>query len=459
MTRSLLFLLFFAGVAFAVPAAEAADPELSSALSSHDSKAIMSRFKTLAEDDPETAAREIPAAIARIEGADAEEYHVQDRYQVFKRAISVLSRMKSQKANEVLRKQVKSAKEWPARVVALHSGLQNASLDGVNWSLEALADQAPEVVQIAARALGFSKQALAIPGLIDAMKKWEKSDTREKAGRKGKKGRSTIAADAAGRVWLSLRDALERLTGESLHSAVGYETYYRAHRDKIDPANVDLSKRKESTTGLGLFGLELTGKNIAFVLDVSGSMMSTDPLTPAQIAKLRRSTGVAGDHSLEEAMMEDRRRIIRAKKELGKVIDGLSEDRNFNVIAFSTDVTSWQKILVSADKKKRKDGKAFVEALEADGITVTDWALSEALADPKIDTIYLITDGAPTHVGLTGSGLPPDAKSLMDQILKETQAVNHLRGVRIFTLGFEGAEEGFLEKLSEQNGGKYLRIE
>ena len=148
-----------------------------------------------------------------------------------------------------------------------------------------------------------------------------------------------------------------------------------------------------------------------------------------------------------------------AKKELKKVIEGLSEDRNFNVLAYSTDVSPWKPLLVSAARKTRQSGLGFVAGLEAEGITVTDTALRTALEDPKIDTIYLITDGAPTHVGSRGPDLPPDAPQLMDQILRETKAVNHLRGVRIFTLGFEGAEEGFLEKLSEENHGRYVRIE
>ena len=46
----------------------------------------------------------------------------------------------------------------------------------------------------------------------------------------------------------------------------------------------------------------------------------------------------------------------------------------------------------------------------------------------------------------------------MRRILAETRAVNHLRGIRIFTLGFVDAEEEFLKKLAEENNGRYVRI-
>jgi len=446
------------------------DADLEAALAAHDTAALLARFRELATQDEIAAAREIPAAVGRVE-LDVDGYHPIDRHKVFTGAIAVLVRLRSSEGIEQLGKSASGAKEWPARAVALQAGIQIARADGIGWSIGALRDEVPEVVIVAARALGHSQEILAIDPLITTMARWEKEGEKpgkaEKPGKSGKggkadrvrSGRKALEADAAGRAWLACRDALHRLTGESMHTAQAYRTFYDARRTEIDPKKVDLSEREEDRTGVGLFGLELSGRNIAFILDISGSMVATDPLTPEQLEKLRRSTGVAGkEHELEQELLEERRRILRAKKELRKVVEGLGEDRNFNLIAYSTEVSRWQEMLAPADEKRRSSAIAFIEALEADGITVTDLALQEALSDPRIDTIYLITDGAPTHVGLTGPGLPPDAKELMERILVETKAMNHLRGVRIFTLGFEGAEEEFLEQLSAENGGRYVRI-
>jgi hypothetical protein len=85
-------------------------------------------------------------------------------------------------------------------------------------------------------------------------------------------------------------------------------------------------------------------------------------------------------------------------------------------------------------------------------------ALEFAFEDPIVDTIYLITDGAPTHRGSFGPGLPEDAPQLIKEILRRTKVLNFRRGVRIFTLGFPGAEERFLKQLAEEHGGTYRAI-
>jgi hypothetical protein len=54
---------------------------------------------------------------------------------------------------------------------------------------------------------------------------------------------------------------------------------------------------------------------------------------------------------------------------------------------------------------------------------------------------------------------PEDSDQLIAEIHKRTEVLNFLRHVRIFSLGFQGAEENFLKKLSKDNWGRYVRIE
>ncbi len=182
-------------------------------------------------------------------------------------------------------------------------------------------------------------------------------------------------------------------------------------------------------------------------------MTTTDPLPldgGPRPRSVRTKDGVIID--------ENRERIFRAKEELVRVIRDLPDDKSFNIIAYSSDVKPWQGNLVPADAARKRQAIDFVEGLKADGITVTDLALEYAFEDPIVDTIYLITDGAPTHQGSVGPGLPSDAPRLIKEILARVKVLNFRRGVRIFTLGFPGAEEEFLRTLSQEHNGKYRPI-
>ncbi|MCZ6794465.1 MAG: VWA domain-containing protein, partial [Planctomycetota bacterium] len=263
------------------------------------------------------------------------------------------------------------------------------------------------------------------------------------------------------RTLLAFRSALQRLLRVDLPAAIDWKNYVDSRQD--DDLFRSPEERQHGRTALTLFGAEVSGKNIVFVVDVSGSMRTTDPEPPGG-RKGPRGKTVVGDPAERDPesaakAAERRRRITRAKKELGRVIRSLPEDVRFNVVAFSSDVTSWKPALVPASRGNKKRATSFVGGLEAEGITVTDMALEEAFGDLELDTVYLITDGAPTHVGSTGRGLPEDARELMELILERMKVLNFLRDVRIFSLGFQGAEEDFLKKLSREHGGRYVRID
>ena len=417
---------------------------------------IQERMNQLAKEKLGKAVRPIVDAVADTESAPEGDWYSVDRYRVFLSGSRSLATIPGPVLDKELKKIIQKHPEWPARTLALHASLLSASSDTITLSLNALHDKAPQVIIAAANVLGKSKQVLAIEPLISGMKRWEDQKTRERA---AKGGRDELEKMAKDRAWLACRDALHRLTGVSLHDSGAYKSWVSAHQEDLDPEKVDLDRVEVKTTGTGLFGLDITGRNIAFIIDVSGSMMATDPPSEEQMERISRSTGVG--KSVEERiseMMESRRRILRARTELKKAIEGLGENKRFTVIAYSTEVQPWSPLLKQADKKNRSSAVQFVDSLKASGITVTDEALNIALSDPTLDTIYLVTDGAPTHMGSRGADLPPDAPELMRRILAETRAVNHLRGIRIFTLGFIDAEEEFLKKLAAENNGRYVQI-
>src|SRR4029453_12509419 len=147
--------------------------------------------------------------------------------------------------------------------------------------------------------------------------------------------------------------------------------------------------------------------------------------------------------------------MLRAKNELSKVVKALAEDVRFNIVTFSSDVTPWKQTLVPASASNKKEAVEHIEALKAEGGTVTDLALEAAFAHLEADTIYLVSDGVPPHMG-SSEGAPEDTPGLIRMIHNRVEELNFLRGVRVFTLGFQLAEEEFLKKLAADNAGTYV---
>lgn len=438
------------------PRGKGGDPDLDAAVQERDTDKIVSRMIALARENPAAAAIHVPLAYATMEASSESDFYQGDRYRVFKGAVNVIANLRGEKELKSLQKLFKKTKKSAVKFLLLHASIRSkGGLDAEVLCLAGLEDKGAEVVALSARIAGNTKKTLMLDPLLDAMRKWEKRTTQEKV-HKGRK--EVVAAGTDATAWLSCRDALHRLTGQNLHAVDDFRNYIKQHRAAIDPENVDLGPDEDAKTGTGLFGLDVTGKYIMFVLDISGSMEATDPFTPEQLEKLSKGRTGVGVDKLEEEMLKERKRILRAKRELSAVIRSLPEDRRFNVVVYSTYVTPWKESLTQSTEGAKKKAVEFVEALEAKGVTATDDALHRAFSDPLCDTIYLITDGAPTHLGSRGPDLPEDAPRLMDRILNEAAAANYLRQIRIFTLGFEGAEIPFLTKLAEQNHGTYHNI-
>lgn len=171
------------------------------------------------------------------------------------------------------------------------------------------------------------------------------------------------------------------------------------------------------------YGSEIISKRVAFVVDVSGSMLETMRLDTSTVELTR---------------------LGACQVELRGVIRDLDKFTQFNLIAFANGYTAWQKGLTSArSKKKKKDAQAFVMALEANGGTNIFDPLRLAIKDTKVDTVWLLSDGAPTA-----------GEFLFDEeILREVRRLNTTRRVAIHTISI-GQESALLKKLAEQNFGR-----
>lgn len=188
------------------------------------------------------------------------------------------------------------------------------------------------------------------------------------------------------------------------------------------------AKDDKKSTGVKAVGFDFKGKNIVFVIDVSGSMM-------------------------------EKNMIGQVSSGLRMFVTSLTQDYKIDVIFFpdgldSTQRPLWRR-LKQMDKTNKEDVYTYLQGLVPFGGTPTRSALKFALQNyPNATDIVLLSDGAPTlHNRPTRDNI--------DDILKEVKRLNR-RDVQINTIGVGtdfayGTRTSdlykFLEQLAEQNGG------
>jgi Mg-chelatase subunit ChlD len=158
---------------------------------------------------------------------------------------------------------------------------------------------------------------------------------------------------------------------------------------------------------------------VAFVIDVSGSMAT-------------RGTGKS--------------KIQRAKDNLTSVLKSFRRDVRFNIISFHSTVRSFKNELVPAGKAQKGEALTWVGKLRATGATNIYDALVLALDLKDVDSVFLLSDGAPS------AGEVVD----MDEILRRITSMNRFRRVRINTIGIgvSGRTAKFMQDLAQENFGE-----
>ncbi len=427
--------------------------DLAQAEKSEDTQAFLAALKAVLEGDDAKSVRAAVVSYSKFASSVLKKYGSRDFQTLHGKAASAFAPVKSKSAVDEFQKLLTTHPDWQGRLLLLNAAGISKPVNRLDAALKCLRDEHPVVARQALQYLAKSKQVPVVDAIIQRFIEISK--------KKPKQGDSADWERARG----MFQSTLKQLLWVDLPAAEDYKSYFDAR--KSDPKVFDPPKESKGISGLTIFGAAVTGKNIVFVLDTSGSMEATDPLPEGERPKERESgRTVVGDPAkqkekeLAKGPPEERKRMFRAKRELARVVKALPSDIHFNIIDYSSDVRSWKKGMVVASDSNKKAAVEYIDELKAEGITVTDMALEEAFADLNVDTIYLLTDGAPTHMSSAGpaSALPEDARQIIAEIHARTTELNFLRGVRIFTLGFLGAHEEFLKKLSAENAGSYVAI-
>jgi len=166
------------------------------------------------------------------------------------------------------------------------------------------------------------------------------------------------------------------------------------------------------TPGMEIKKNHIMPKDVAFVLDTSGSMAGT--------------------------------KLEQARKALLFCVENLNDNDRFEIIRFSTEVEPLFDKLVDASKENRSRAEKFIQDLKPSGGTAIDDALRKALAarPDRADRPYVViflTDGRPTIGNI-------DENQIANNVAKANQA-----NTRIFCFGLgTDVNTHFLDNIAQE---------
>ena len=220
--------------------------------------------------------------------------------------------------------------------------------------------------------------------------------------------------------------ALKSLTRYYCRSAEDWERWWEKRKEGFvlpppAPPEDALAKKDKGSTTAEFYGIPIRSHRVVFVLDVSGSMNS-----------------LFGTGST---------RIKVARQSLKTALKKVDKECLVNVIFFDSKVRSYAKRGVLIGRKGELDKLLkYVDKARPLGGTNIHGALLAAFADPRVDTVFLLSDGDPSTGEIT------DVQDLGDDILRK----NRSRRIRIHCVAV-GLESPLLERLARESDGRYVK--
>jgi len=382
---------------------------------------------------------------------------------------------------EALRKNIlqraKAGGEWTARAAALRVAVMTMNEPGSKAHVlrTLVSDKDPRVRMAGVDALAAAPEGwedLVIGRLADA--EWPvvlraAAVAKERELHRAVPHLINALTSASPRVAEELAVALRSLTGENFEAyADVWSKWWEDHKDDFK-SDVGLKKGTQPEFAkVHFYGIPIKSDRILFIIDVSGSMkLETKNENPAE--KWKPPPTVTGPNAAPppppppEAILSGPK-IEVAKHELTKAIKQLPKDYDFNMISFNHGAAYWQQTMQKATDKNKESAYQWIRALKPGGSTYIDGALrmgftvaglidfDKRYPDVHLDTIVLLSDGAPTDNSFPVSKLM-EPETILEHVRewnKGKQVVIHCIGVDMV----DGIE--FLQKLAAENGGTYV---
>jgi len=266
-------------------------------------------------------------------------------------AIVTLAELDAESASKVAR-QASRSKEPLERAAALCARWRIEDAGALQWAIEWSADPDAGVRGVAARtleAIGTKPALLALIARLDV-------EPREK-------------------LLLELVPRLQRMTGfKAGRQGSAWAAYaqdlpddWRAQPSTSSEAQKEAAEGESMVQGAGL---PTFSDRIVYLFDFSGSIWNE-----VRDGKTRKQLLDPVFH---------------------QTLDALKPATRFNLGPYTASVKPWQERLTDADERRVKDAHRFIEDIKITGPGDFYAAVQWAKTDPEVDTICVLTDGAPS---------------------------------------------------------------
>lgn len=205
-----------------------------------------------------------------------------------------------------------------------------------------------------------------------------------------------------------------------------------------------------SSEALGIYSLSTSIADSLFSCDTSGNgyfAFIIEPESNVNTEIIEKNFSLIIDRS--GSMSGDK--IVQAKDAATFIIQNLNPGDFFNIIDFSSDVTSFSDSLVAYDLENESNALSYIDNIESGGSTNISEALLTSINqfsvvdEGKANIIIFCTDGEAT-AGVTTT---PEIIDLVEQEVLTTE-----KEVFLFTIGIgENVDEALLTLLARENNG------
>ncbi|RME03370.1 MAG: VWA domain-containing protein [Planctomycetota bacterium] len=339
-----------------------------------------------------------------------------DHPRIYRSCLFALRKFNHPKAKAYLHSKLKNGTP-PQQIILMEAFQFQKGKEYTPKYIEKLRSSNPSILRLAVEILAKRQDPSAIPALIQLLEKQQKRKRQ-------------------GLLYFEIRKALHRLTGQDFLTPQEWKQYWQQRKKKSSPYARTVVRQIQKK-GPRFFTETVVSDRVVFIIDISASMEEKDPYQGGENSSPSSNT--------PSNLPNSRMRIERAKNQLIQVISQLPPAAYFNIIAFNDKAYYWSPRMKKASTS-RKSAIQWVRQLRPKGLTATYAALKQAFHNKKADTFYLLSDGEPT-VG-------PGTGEILDFVFKQ----NRFRKIKIYTMGFPGANRQFMATLATNNGGKYSDI-